>query len=91
MDDTTAHTSLYEVGGGSLPCGPPSSKIRAVCFAPASAYNDVLFLAKSLPAISYTAPPPPVWLLPPAAPPLPPAWAEICLFPLCTLRLSEGI
>ena len=33
----------------------PTSKIRAVCFAPASAYNDVLFLAKSLPAISYTA------------------------------------
>lgn len=32
-----------------------SSKIRAVCFAPASACNDVLFLAKSLPAISYTA------------------------------------
>lgn len=31
------------------------SKIWAVCFAPASAYNDVLFLAKSLPAISYTA------------------------------------
>lgn len=30
------------------------AKIRAVCFAPTSDHNDVLFLAKSIPTITYT-------------------------------------
>lgn len=30
------------------------AKIRAVCFAPTGGHNDVLFLAKSLPTITYT-------------------------------------
>lgn len=34
---------------------PGLLKIRAVYFAPASSYNDMLFLAKSLPAISCSA------------------------------------
>lgn len=41
MGDAVAHMSL-------------PAKIRAICFAPASNHNDVLFLAKSLPTITYT-------------------------------------